>query len=73
MDLTYMLKTEPRLAKLLKEAQSRKVHGRRKYEAFEAYRQQLRSLVGCEAERPELRSAAAWETVEKKLCEVMGV
>lgn len=71
--LNDLLTREPRLYHLLLEAKQRQLRGRRKYEAFEAYRQQLRRLVGCEAERPELRSAAAWETVEKKLCEVMGV
>lgn len=73
MDLTYMLRTEPRLAKLLKEAQYRKVRGKSKYEVYEQYRSDIQRLVGWSAENPALRTEDAYQTAVQALGRALRV
>lgn len=71
--LDDLLATEPRLARLLKQARSRKVHGWRKWEAFEQYRAELDHLVGFGAEHTALKNPDAWEIAMKALKEAMRI
>lgn len=73
MNLTYLLTTEPRINKLLKQAQSRRLSGQRKYEAYEQYRGELERLAGWGAEKPELRTEEAYQTAIQALGKALKV